>query len=378
MCRLSIYYQKNIIFLSIAIIEVVMNNKSNTPKYSLYEHTRYVNNAYYKIKGIVPRIHRVEAYLKRGDLITLILKLGAYTPNKEGVKDTVYEKVKYFKLEKVKFSFHYWSPSNRPDYKIKVTNPTPEALIELSRRVPELTVSYVEYAIDFMCEESKFVPYVHGLLRRYLRFPGYTGPVYAAGTPFIGGDDDRVENSVSYFSNTGKKPNAVKIYERGPDSTKQWKDGKPWWHMDDVDRVRLEFIFSKERGGYHLRKHRLKDFGYFAICPEMEKMLEGRFQFCVFKEKKYKEAGRLRGKPYPLESDHYYELDDSGGIESFHLEYLEAEKRGVNARMYCIEARSMAPLMRMIRQALARYDESWREAAKAVYENRYGKFNPAV
>lgn len=356
-----------------------MSIKNNAFKYPLKEHVKYVTEAYFKIKSIVPRIHRVEAYLKRGDLYELSRTLCAYTPKKEGVSDTVYEKVKFFKMMGVKFSLHYWSPANRPDYKIKVTDPTPEALMELGRRVPNLTISYAEYAIDFMCEEPKYVPYVHGLLRRYLRFPGYTGAVCAGGMPFIGGDDNRDENSVSYFCNAGKEPNAVKIYERGPDSARSRKDdGKPMWNMEDVDRVRLEFIFAKGRGSHHLKKHRIKYLEHFSVCPEMIKMLDGKFQFCVFREKEYEDKRRKKRKSYPLESDHYAELDDSGGIESFHLEYLEAKKRGVNVQRYCLEAKSMEPLMHRIREALARYDEDWTKAALAVWENRYGTIEPMV
>lgn len=308
--------------------------------------------------------------------MTLSFALGAYTPKKEGVKDTVYEKVKYFKLKGVHFSLHYWSPSNRPDYKIKVTDPTAEALVELNLRVADLTVSYAEYAVDFMCEEAKYVPYVHGLLRRYLLFPGYRGAVYAGGMPFLGGDDDRIENSVSYFSNAGEEVNAVKVYERGPDDARGWKDGKPWWHMDDVDRVRMELIFSKGRGSYHLKKHGIKHLVAFAICPEMKAMLDGRFQFCVFREKEYKEREKTRKRTYPLESDHYFELDESGGIESFHLECLAAEKRGGNVQNYCVEAKSMAPLMRRVQKALGDYDAQWKRTAIAVFEKRYGKFKP--
>ncbi|MCJ2164693.1 MULTISPECIES: hypothetical protein [unclassified Pseudodesulfovibrio] len=323
----------------------------------------FVHKVLSKIVQVKPHIHRVELFLKTGQIDVLSHNLMAFAPKKAEIKDPTYREVKYFNLRGVKFSLNWWSESNYPDFRIKAVNPTPEALMELNRRVPDLVVSYVEYAVDFVCKESRDVLGVHWLLRRYLWFPGHTGAGTCAGSPFLGVDDHRAENSVSYFWNAGKKPNAVKIYERGPDALKRMKeDGKPWWHMDDVDRVRLEFILTDERGKYHLKKYGVRNLEGFFLCPRMEAILGGKFKFCVFEGH----------GDYPQEWGSYCEVDDCGGIDSFHLERLAAERRGVNINVACVEAASMAPLSRVIKAKLRRFDEEWRQAVMDVYERRFG------
>lgn len=325
------------------------------------EFRAFADSAYRKIKDVVPHIHRVEMYLRKGAIEELSRVLRAYTPKSYQTADPTYRKVKFFELKGVKFSLHYWSDPNRPDFRIKAASPTPESLIELNRRVPDLVIRYVEYAVDFMCEEPEDVPYVHWLLRKYLWFPGYTGPVDAAGSPFKGVDDDRIENSVSYFWNNGKEPNAVKIYERGPDKLKKIKeDGKPWWHMKDVDRVRLEFVFTKNKGKYHLKNQGIRLLEKFMMSPNMAAMLKDKFESCVFEGT----------TALPAEWEVYEQMDDSGGIESFHLERLYAENQGISTVDYRVNAKHMVPLMITVRKALEAYDKMWRKAALSELKRR--------
>lgn len=274
----------------------------------------------------------------------------------------------FFHLQGIEFKIYYWTETSKAGAMVEVVSPSPAALMDLSQRLRALNMASVEYAIDFMCESATDAPLVHWLLRRYCHFPGYTGAVNSAGRVFTGIDDEGDENSVSYFwNNSRREPNAVKIYERGTDVPKD--KGQRFWRMDDLDRVRLEFVFSNGKMAARRKKLGVKFLQGFRKCPRMADVLEGKFRFCVFQ----------KSSVLPREWDLYPELDGSGGIESFHVEWLAAVRKLKNAHQCHRDSVLMAPLMRKIRSELVRYDESWaKQAVKALGLKRIpaGRGNP--
>lgn len=325
-----------------------------------------VDSAYFKITGIVPHIHRLEMFQHTGHAGVIRDCLPTFKQLDADDKEPAYRYMSHFYLEGVKFTIYFWSRSYVPDIKIRTVSPTPESLSALSDRLPFLKVSSAEYALDFMCKSPESVPLVHWLLRRYCYFPGYAGNVAAGGCVFKGIDEERIENSVSYFWNNPRslkgKPNAVKSYERGHDDTRREKgDGTPWWHMNDVDRVRLEFTMDGQRGDRALKKLGIKSIREFLHSPKMAEMLPGRFRFCAFKG----------SSNLPVEWGQYNELDASGGIECFHREYLAAKERGLNPGQYLVDSELMAPLMRKIHNALLRHDEQWEDAFSKCVSKRW-------
>jgi hypothetical protein len=313
------------------------------------------------IKEIDPHIHRVELFLRKCHTTELRKKLPKFKQRDSDGREPAYRYMANFPLEGETFTMYYWSETNIPDVKFKVTGPSQAALAALLKRFPQVCMSSVEYAVDFKCKKES-VKEVHWLLRRYCYFPGYTGNVAAGGEPFMGVDDERVENSVSYFWNKGCKPNAVKIYERGDDDDRYEKEGgSPWWHVDDAVMVRLEFTFAGPNGSRNFKKWGIKSLRKFLRSPRMVGMLEGRFRFCAFKG----------SSQLPSEWEDYLERDASGGIESFHNEYLVARAKGLNASQYLADSVLMAPLMKKIEVALVRHDKRWRRKARKALE-QYG------
>ncbi|GAB7023805.1 hypothetical protein JCM12178A_23630 [Salidesulfovibrio brasiliensis] len=265
----------------------------------------------------------------------------------------------FFHLQGIEFKIYYWTETSKAGAMVEAVSPSPAALMDLSQRLRALNMTSVEYAIDFMCKTAVDVLLVHWLLRRYSHFPGYTGAVNSAGRVFTGIDDEGDENSVSYFwNNSRREPNAVKIYERGPDALKRVKDnGQPFWRMEDLDRVRLEFVVSNGKLAARRKRLGVKFLQGFRNCPRMSDVLEGTFRFCVFQ----------KSSQLPQEWDHYPELDGGRGIESFHVEWLAAVRKLKNAHQCHRDSALMAPLMRKIRSELVRYDERWaKQAEKAL------------
>ncbi|BDQ38754.1 hypothetical protein SYK_31140 [Pseudodesulfovibrio nedwellii] len=261
-----------------------------------------------------------------------------------------YNYMAFFHLQGIEFKIYYWNKPKKAGAMIEVTSPSPASLEDLWKRLKALHMTSVEYAIDFKCKEAADAPLVHWLLRRYIRFANYTGPVTSAGRVFTGIDDEGDENSVSYFWDNVRKYIAVKIYERGldlPDDEK--RDGKPSWSMDCLDRVRLEFTFKNDKAKEKRKRLNVKYLNGFRRCPRMLELLDGQFAFSVFK----------KGNHLPREWDHYPELDASGGIESFHVEWLAAANKVSNPYQCYRDSVLMAPLMKKIQLALKDYDQRW-------------------
>lgn len=323
-------------------------------------HSGFVREACRKIVGIAPHIHRVTMSVEKAPMNLLRARLPKFNQLDSDGRRAAYWYMAYFYLQGVKFKIYYWTESRKADAMVEVVSPSPASLVDLSQRLRALNMSSVEYAIDFKCGTASDVPMVHWLLRRYAHFPGYTGPVNAGGRVFRGIDDDGDENSVSYFWNQSKgNPNAVKIYERGPDGLGCEKEnGKPFWIMDELDRVRLEFVLTNEKLAKKRKDLGVKSLSGFRHCPRMADVLGGQFSFSAF----------TKSNKLPREWGRYAEFDASGGIESFHVEWLAARRKVSNIQQCYRASRLMTPLMRKVQNELALYDEKWAAQAKETLE----------
>ena len=123
---------------------------------------------------------------------------------------------------------------------ITTNKSTFDHLYDINRRLPDLNITRVEYAIDLYCKTPEAVADLFYLIRRYI-YRRNTKRTSKEGGKFYGWQDClngfRERNAV-YYIWTGKKSGKhIKVYERGPDS----KRIKGKWHHKDVDRVRIEF-----------------------------------------------------------------------------------------------------------------------------------------
>jgi hypothetical protein len=187
------------------------------------------------------------------------------------------------------------------------------------------------------------------------------------GGEFTGCYAERNENSGTYYHAGGKGykagTNRVKYYERGRDGKRETKDdGKPWWAVEDLDRLRLEFLITNARDGKKLQTVGAKSIGGFIRSPKMVDVLKGKLDFCVFEG-----SNRL-----PLEGMPYRKLDSSGEGNCFQQEFLAAKARGINPCQYKKKSTLMTPLMDRIHRALVHHDKGWHRQTASLL-GRYAR-----
>jgi len=240
-----------------------------------------------------------------------------------------------------------------------VVEPPPASLVRLEKWMrSDVFVASAEYAIDFICQDHQAAQRVFWLLRKYLYFPWRSGSVETLGGPVNRQKAGYEENSLTRYWNrpnkiTGKSNNVVRLYERGNDD--DIDPVRPRWLMADVNRVRLEFLFSNRRHKGMFKKHWLRDLKGFVTCPLMSEVLRGKFRFAAFKG--------IATNDLPAEWMSYSAMDDSGYAECFHQERKEAVGTVSNLSMYTVDSPMMAPLMRRVQSALLEYDVWWVEEA---------------
>lgn len=278
-----------------------------------------------------------------------------------------YELMGRFKLKGDRYKLYFYGEPYCPYSMFDVVEPSPASLVRLDKWMDSpVTVSSAEYAIDFICKGHQEVQRLLWLLRRTLYFPWRTGDIVSLGGPIVSVKTDGDENSLVRFWNrpnkhTGKSSNAVKLYERGED-----KDidplglGKPYWLMADVDRVRLEFLFSFKRHRAKFQKYLLRDLSGFSLCPSMSEVLDGQFKFAAFKG----------GKGLPEEWMEYTERDATGVPGCFHQERSIAKGKVKNISQHTVDSVVMGPLMKQIREALIAHDINWAQEAKRARKVR--------
>ena len=140
---------------------------------------------------------------------------------------------------------HHFKPKKYgygPSCIIATNKSTFEHLHNIYKRLPELNITRVEYAIDLYCKTPEAVADLFYLVRRYL-YRRNAKRTSMEGGKFYGWQDwlnDFRERNAVYYIWTGKKSGKhIKVYERGPDSKRI--NGTEEWHHKDVDRVRIEF-----------------------------------------------------------------------------------------------------------------------------------------
>lgn len=312
------------------------------------------------IESIEPRIHKVRlsSMAKFSELFECLPGL---TQRVADGHMPGYDWMAYFWIKKTMFKVYYGGDPWLPRAIFDVVEPTPASLVRLYKWVKSpIYVASAEYAIDFKCgDEHRKVQRVFKSIRRHLYLPWRSGSVETLGGSISGWKGDYDENSLTRYWNrpnkhTGKSTNAVRLYERGEDEDIEL--GRPHWLMKNVNRVRLEFLFSNKRHRAMFRKYQLRDLEGFTICPMMSEVLRGKFRFATFES--------IKGGKLPLEWMNYSEKDDSGCANCFHQEHKEAKKKVSNLSKYTNDSALMAPLMRKIEAALLKYDAKWVEGAK--------------
>jgi hypothetical protein len=163
-------------------------------------------------------------------------------------------------------------------------------LLQLSKALPGLKASGVEYPIDVYCQCD--ADYLFWVLRHSLLIP------YQRTTKFFADEDCKEK-----FAMTGKRNNFSviwgnhKVYGRGEDKN-QKGDG---WDYDYVDRVRLEHTSDWDE----LRRHGITTLEDLIREPKFHEINKGIWNF-----KRFKQTKRSK-KKFPQEWDDYSEMDDN-------------------------------------------------------------------
>lgn len=204
-------------------------------------------------------------------------------------------------------------------------------LIKLSRWLPELSMSRVEYTLDQYCETPEEAERLFLIEAENLYVPYQRKPV-------------RKEGRNSFLSMKKKKYNQLvhfgvkqKIYERGADVYRK----KKRWPFEKVDRVRLEFT-AKNR---ELKKYSLYTLNDLIKAPKFLEMNSMKWRFKQFKSK-------TLPKPWEYESK-------GGHLGYFQMEYYQERKKRKNISQYVEDHAHLAALQDRLVESMAIFDMAW-------------------
>ena len=206
-------------------------------------------------------------------------------------------------------------------------------LLQLSKSLPWLKVSKVEYTIDIYCPlvaDLLFWVFRHSLLIPYQRTSKFYPDQFAS----LG---KRTNCSISW----GDEDDLDRVYERGEDRGKNG-DG---WDYDNVDRVRLEHTANREE----LRDHGIMTLEDLIGTPKFHQINKGIWNFKRFKHRKRSK------KKFPQEWEDYSAEDDSGHPGSFQAQYIRLGK----PRGYVELVPELTELKESLIESMKKFDGEW-------------------
>lgn len=301
------------------------------------------------IKTVSPLLHRIrvsgnynyEEIINRIGLIKLDPSLN--------FRNERYRDAGFVKMENVVLSLFINRIKAAPPMMIEFSCPPSGYVRWLQRlegKIPNLKISSIEYAIDFIMSNPESVRDLFCLMWKYLV------PKYQRDSAKMRGLPGRLSwgdhYSIGHYNNFNRQTGHLKFYERGPDEKKIKKAGK--WSYMDTDRVRLEF--TAKRKTHHLADKGL-DTLHDLICS-------ARFSQMFARRICFKRAKR-NSKRLPQEYAAYMSPDPAGNMGSFFLEHRAALKNYPHANIYREEeaAPQFDGLLRAIMLMADWYDRNW-------------------
>lgn len=304
-----------------------------------------------EIDTVKPRLHRIAlsgpyGYAQLKEVFKSIKINPKYRPSRRRISYKT-EAFSYFNKQKLTIFLNPSHLNRRAECVIETSYPTKKFLFDLSDAFPHMTVSLVEYALDIFCTDSTVVRRNYRTLMRYLWFPYQKeGKMYAS-AKLNSLECDRA----AYF-----KAGKIVVYERGPDAKSEKDNGRPFWFLDDCDRIRIEnridypVLYRTEE-----RKNYLASFVRDPCFGDISR----RFRFCMF---------RQNPLGLPTEYDVYRKKDENGNSGYFYSEYLAAKKNVHNITRYIVPVPELEELKDMLNRAMTKFDKNWREANRRRYE----------
>jgi hypothetical protein len=298
------------------------------------------------ITKIIPRIHRLAL---TGDYSyeDLSKQLGSFSFVKNTRRRPKYKDRGNAYLNKENLTLFFNSLGYIPHCLIELTYEEFETLVQLNQLFPNLSLSSVEYAIDFLCKGPEEVANLFYALWLYSYFPNKANP-YFKGGKFQGWGEPREENLVYKLSRS------VKIYERGLDSRQ--RNDYSWLH-EHVNRVRVEITLSRKE----LVGHKLLRLNDLIDDSKMTEIFSDKIRFITFS----------RSDKLPNEFWDFYLKDKANKIELINYQgvvNLAEEIRIKNIAQYVIDAPGFDNLKSDIRVAIKGFNKKWIKKRKLYFK----------
>jgi hypothetical protein len=303
------------------------------------------------IDSVKPRLHRIAlsgpyGYTQLKEVFKSLKINPKYRPyrRRRSYKTQAFS---YYNKQKLTIFLNPSHLNPRAQCVIETSYPTKKFLFGLSDAFPHMTVSIVEYALDIFFADSTVVRRNYRTLMRYLWFPYQKeGKMYASAKL----NSTRCDRA-AYF-----KAGKIVVYERGPEAKSEKDNGRPFWFLDDCDRIRIEnridypVLYRTEDSRSYLAS--------FVMDPGFRDM-NRRFRLGMF---------RQNTLALPTEYDVYREKDENGHSGYFYSEYLAAKKNVHNITRYVVPVPVLEELNEMLTKAMVKFDKNWREANSRRYE----------
>jgi hypothetical protein len=229
-------------------------------------------------------------------------------------------------------------------------------LYELYKKMPDLSLSYIEYTIDLFCKNHFEVADLFYVLRKNIYFPWANNTITRGGR-LTGIDLNRTTNAL-FQVNAQSRTRYLKIYERGNDENKKFtpKRNIGRWNHKDCDRVRIEYVYKKnklnKKGPYSL-KNLFEDVNFLQIIG-LDKKTEGRKSINEIRFKKFKEHRDL-----PQYWDDY-KAETNNKSNCFIETYIHSRKNGIaNVNQYIEDHDHFNALKREIDNKIIKYNKKW-------------------
>jgi hypothetical protein len=209
------------------------------------------------------------------------------------------------------------------------------SLSKIAERMPDLSVSSVEYTTDIFCYSPQAVEMLFKDVVKFIYVP------YKRASGFLNDDQD-FEWGDTVRINRVFRSNP-KVYERGPDTKK--RNGQ--WIYPDMDRVRLEHTLNREK----LSKYNIKTLADLIRNPKFYEINKDVYQFRCF------EKSNVLPKPWQKYTAAYF----YGNCSSLCLEMRERRGSVKGINQYVRDFRPLNTLLAGIHDSMKKFDSEWSE-----------------
>jgi hypothetical protein len=202
----------------------------------------------------------------------------------------------------------------------------------LNTRLPNLSVSKVDYVVDQFCVDHVGATILFWVDRRCFHLS------YRKKGKILGDHTNQKDRSRSLGYKIGRYH---RVYERGTESKRQGKD----WFLKDVDRVRLEHTANRMK----LRKYGINTLDDLIDNPRFSVLNLHRWRFMQF----------LKLRKLPKFWQPHSTKEQSGHTGSFKLEAIHSRRKAENVAEYITNYKELVRIESRVNSAMKLFDLEW-------------------